>query len=131
MNRHQFLPLAYNAPMRQLIIRIAASVVVYGLTAGLAASLAFAQQRTIPISPKAKRADITFNGTPDVFVNGQAARLAPGVRIQDRNNLMAMWGSLQGTATTKFLLEATTGYVIAIWILTDAEIATPDPEEPK
>ena len=57
--------------------------------------------------------------------------MAPGVRIQDRNNLMALSGALQGTATAKYLLEETTGLVIAIWILNDTEIATPDPKEPK
>jgi hypothetical protein len=117
--------------MRQLINRMAASVMVYGLTACLAAGFALAQQRMIPISPKAKRADITFNGTPDVLINGQKARLAPGARITDRNNMLALSGSLQGTAKAKYLLEDTTGNVIAIWILTDDEIATPDPEQPR
>ena len=113
--------------MRQLIIRMAASVVALGV----AASLALAQQRMVPISPKAKRADITFDGTPDILVNGKVARLAPGVRIQDRNNMLALPGGLQGTVTVKYLLEETTGNVIAIWILTDDEIATPDPEAPQ
>ena len=53
--------------MRQLILRVAVSVMALGLTA----SLALAQQRMVPISPKAKRADITFNGTPDILVDGK------------------------------------------------------------
>ena len=113
--------------MRQLIIRMTASAVALGF----AASLAFAQQRMIPISPKAKRADITFDGTPNILIDGQAARLAPGARIQDRNNMLTMHGSLQGSAKARYLIEETTGNVIAIWILTDQEIATRDPEEPK
>ena len=113
--------------MRQLIIRMTVSA----LALGLAASFALAQQRMIPIPPKAKRADITFDATPIVWIDGKQARLAPGVRIQNRNNMMALWGSLQGTAKAKYLVEETTGLVIAIWILTDDEIATPDPEQPK
>ena len=133
--------------MRQLIIRMAVSgvasaftaltalVCVAGLTlsitAGLIPSNAFAQQRPVPISPKATRADITFDTSTIVLVDGKRAQLAPGVRISDRNNMLAMYGSLQGTAKTKYLIEETTGNVIAIWILTDAEIATPDPALPK
>ena len=113
--------------MRQLILRVAVSVMALGLTA----SLALAQQRMVPISPKAKRADITFNRTPDILVNGKTARMAPGVRIYDRNNMMAMSGVLDGTTKAKYLVEETTGLVIGIWILTDDEIATPDPEAPK
>jgi hypothetical protein len=113
--------------MRQLIIRMVASAVALGL----AANLALAQQRMVPVSPKAKRADITFDMSQTVLINGQPAQLAPGVRIYDRNNMLAMYGALNGTATAKFLVEEITGNVIAIWILTDDEIATPDPEEPK
>ena len=113
--------------MGRWIIRITTGALALGLTAGLV----FAQQRMVPISPKAKRADITFNRTPDILVNGKTARLAPGVRIYDRNNMMAMSGGLDGTAKAKYLVEEITGLVIGIWILTDQEIATPDPEAPK
>ena len=141
--------------MRQLIIRMAVSGaasaftalcawvfaaglpvgitagITAGLTASLASSNAFAQQRPVPINPKAKRADITFDTSTIVLVNGKRAQLAPGVRILDRNNMLALYGSLQGSAKTKYLIEETTGNVIAIWILTDTEIATPDPASPK
>ena len=113
--------------MGRWIIRITTGALALGLTAGLV----FAQQRMVPISPKAKRADITFNRTPDILVDGKTARMAPGVRIYDRNNMMAMSGVLDGTTKAKYLVEETTGLVIGIWILTDDEIATPDPEAPK
>ena len=129
--------------MRQLIIRMAVSgtalaftalsalLCVAGLTIGLASSSAFAQQRLVPINPKAMRADITFDTSTIVLVNGKRAQLAPGVRILDRNNMLALYGSLNGTAKTKYLIEETTGNVSAIWILTETEIATPDPDAPK
>ena len=113
--------------MERLIIRITTGALALGLAAGHV----FAQQRMVPISPTAKRADITFNGTPEILIDGKTARLAPGVRIYDRNNMMAISGALDGAAKAKYLVEETTGLVIGIWILTNAEIATPDPEAPK
>ena len=86
------------------------------------------QQRMVQIPAKATRAQITFQGTPDVLVNGKQARLAPGVRIFDRNNYLAMYGALSGTYRVKYLAEDTTGMVMSVWILTDQEIATPDPK---
>jgi hypothetical protein len=110
----------------------AAFVITSGLCAGLGVTLAapdaFAQQRMIPIPLKAKRAAITFNGTPEVLVDGKAARLAPGARITDRNNMLILPGALNGTATAKYTLEDTTGMLMQVWILTEREIATPDPK---
>ena len=88
-----------------------------------------AQQRMIPIPERAKQADITFNGTLDIFIDGKVARLAPGARITDRNNLLILPGALQGVAKTRYTVEDTTGLVMQVWILTVQEIATP-PKSP-
>ena len=86
------------------------------------------QERIVTIPAAAKRADITFQGTPDLIVDGRAARLSPGARIYDRNNYLQMFGSLSGTVKAKFLVEELSGLVHAVWILTDEEIARPDPD---
>ena len=116
--------------MRQLLNRIAGAAAALGLACalGLPAGAAVAQPRLVPIPPKAQRADITFNGSPDILINGKIARLAPGARIVGRNNMLVLSGSLSGTATAKYLIEDGTGNVIGVWILTDEEIATPDPD---
>jgi hypothetical protein len=88
-------------------------------------------QRMVQIPAVATRADITFQGSADVVVDGKAARLAPGVRIFDTNNMLVMYGSLSGTVKAKLVLETTSGLVQSVWILTDREIAMPDPETPK
>lgn len=88
-------------------------------------------QRIVSIPAAAKRATFAFSGGPDVLVDGRAARLAPGARIFDRNNYLQMHGAVTGTLKVKYLLEATTGLVQSVWILTDEEIATPDPVPPK
>lgn len=88
-------------------------------------------QRIVSIPAAAKRSVITFSGGPDVLVGGQAARLAPGARIFDRSNYLQTHGAVTGTFRVKYLLEATTGLVQAVWILTDEEVATPDPVPPQ
>jgi len=98
------------------------------LSAALAGG-ALAQQRIVNIPPAAKRAEFTFAGSNEVVVNGRAvARLAPGVRIFDRSNFLAMYGALAGTYTVKYMIEENSGLVLSVWILTDQEIATPDPQ---
>jgi len=87
--------------------------------------------RIVAIPAAAKRATITFSGGPDVLVDGRAARLGPGARIFDRNNYLQVHGAVSGTFMVKYLLETTTGLVQSVWILTDEEIAAPDPAPPQ
>ena len=59
---------------------------------------------------------------PDVMLNGQPTRLAPGVRIRDENNQIAMSGALMGQAfPVKYLLDSS-GLVSQAWILTANEV---------
>ena len=59
---------------------------------------------------------------PDVMLNGQPARLAPGVRIRDENNQIAMSGALMGQVfPVKYLLDSS-GLVNQAWILTADEV---------
>ena len=59
---------------------------------------------------------------PEVMLNGQPARLAPGVRIRGENNQIAMSGALMGQAfPVKYLLDSN-GLVSQAWILTADEV---------
>jgi len=59
---------------------------------------------------------------PDVMLNGQPTRLAPGARIRDENNQIAMSGALMGQAfPVKYLLDSS-GLVSQAWILTASEL---------
>ena len=93
---------------------------------GMASGAAFAQVRHVPIPPKAERADIIFNGSPMLLINGRPAQLAPGGRIFNRQNMIVTYGAVNGSAKAKFLREDSTGMVMSVWILTEDEIATPD-----
>ena len=102
---------------------------VLALPLGLPVQAQQGPQRLVPIPPKAKRAEMTFDGSMTVVVNGKVqARLAPGVRIFGRDNMLKLYGNLSGTATVKFIQEENTGLLMTIWVLTNDEIATPDPK---
>ena len=122
--------------MRQLWIKVsgwasvaAVAAVATGTVAlGMASGVALAQMRPVPIPPKAQRADIIFNGSPMLVINGKPAQLAPGGRIFNRQNMIVTYGAVNGGAKAKFLREDGTGLVMSVWILTEDEIAVPDPK---
>jgi hypothetical protein len=87
------------------------------------ASSACAQvQRTFP--QNAMRGALVVSAPPDVTLNGQAARLAPGVRIRNQANMLEMTGSLIGQRLlVNYTLEDTSGLIANVWILRPEEAA--------
>jgi hypothetical protein len=66
---------------------------------------------------------IVFGQAPEVTVNGQLARLAPGSRIRDARNMIVVPGGLIGG---RFLVNYTIdlyGLVKDVWVLTPDEAA--------
>jgi hypothetical protein len=97
----------------------------------LLASPADAQvQRSFP--QNALRGAIVFGAAPEIAVNGQGARLAPGARIRDANNMTLVPSAVHGG---KFLVHYTidtSGLVKDVWILTPQEAARkPWPTRPE
>ena len=107
----------------------------------LAASLAFASplpaaaqvaepQRIPPITASAKPGVLRVTTPPDVLVDGRPARLAPGARIRDRNNLLVVSGALIGQDLPVRYTRDPFGLVHEVWVLTAAEVVagtTPPP----
>ena len=96
------------------------------LVACVLAVPAFAHaQRTF--TAKALRGEVEFGTPPEVTLNGKPARLAPGARIRDENNLLAMSAALTGRrVTVNYTVEALfDGSVLLrdVWILRADEIA--------
>ena len=87
-------------------------------------------QRSFPQS--ALRGAIVFGTAPEIALNGQPARLAPGSRIRDANNMLVVPAAVHGG---KFLVHYTTdplGLVKEVWILTPGEAArVPWPTKPE
>jgi hypothetical protein len=87
-------------------------------------------QRNFPST--ALRGEITVGQPPEITLNGQSARLAPGARIRGQNNLLQMSGALVGQSLPVHYVIGPGGLVQDVWILTDAELAKkPWPKTPR
>ena len=78
-------------------------------------------QRNFP--QNALRGAIVFGVAPDIALNGQPARLAPGTRIRDTGNMAVVPSAVYGG---RFLVHYTVdlyGLVKDVWILTIDEAA--------
>lgn len=86
-------------------------------------------QRVFP--QKVERGTIKFSDIPlEVAVNGKPERLAPGVRVRNEHNMVALSGTLVGQTYLVNYLRDPMGLVRDIWILTPEEARTmPDGSE--
>jgi len=85
-----------------------------------------AQLRTIPAD--AKRATLTHVRETDVTLDGKPARLSPGAQIRDQNNRIVLPTMMPPGTKVKYLPDAV-GNLHRIWILSEQEIAQPDPKK--
>jgi len=88
-----------------------------------AAGTAFAQSlppRQFPA--QALRGTLVVQQPPVITMNGAPARLSPGSRIREANNMFVLSGALvdREKLTVNYTLEAN-GLVHDVWILTEAE----------
>jgi hypothetical protein len=96
-----------------LLAAAAAVVVTFAAQAQL--------QRNFPAH--ALRGELTIVQGADARLNGRAARLAPGARIRDTNNLLVMSGAIAGqTLPIHYTLESN-GMLLDVWLLTREERA--------
>ena len=126
MNRClQPAPLRFRAIAIGLVLATAGSLVSGNVSAQTADP-----QRIPPISAKAQRGLLRVVAPPDVVMDGQPARLAPGARIRDRNNLMVVSGALLGQELVVRYTRDPLGLVHEVWILTASEAAAGAPPQP-
>ncbi len=88
---------------------------------GLAAPAAGQVQRAFP--PTALRGAIVIGEAPEIVLNGQRARLAPGSRIRDGNNMSVVPSGLLGGRFLVHYTVDTSGLVKEVWILRPDEAA--------
>ena len=93
------------------------------LMAALALALAGAvsAQTSRPFPAHALRGALVVVQPPDVELNGQAARLAPGSRIRGADNMVQMSGTLVGAKLLVHYTLDPIGLVQDVWILTPDE----------
>jgi len=116
--------LLLRAPLRAVLLLC--SLALAPLTPGLAQE----PQRIPPMAPSAQRGVLAVIAPPDVLLDGQPARLAPGARIRDRNNLLVVSGALIGQQLVVRYTRDPLGLLREIWVLTPAEAAVGMPPPP-
>ena len=100
------------------MLRCASSLL---LACALALPVAAQAQRNF--SAKALRGEVVFGTPPEVTLNGKPARLAPGARIRDPNNMLLMSGTLVGGKAVVNYTTELQGMLLDVWILSPAEAA--------
>jgi len=94
----------------------------------LIAAIAFAgaahAQTHRPFPADALRGDLQVQVAPLVLLNGKPARLAPGSRIRNENNLLVTPGEMtaQGKRVVHYTQESD-GLIKDVWVLNAAETA--------
>jgi hypothetical protein len=95
----------------------------------LAAPATAQVQRAFP--QNALRGAIVIGVAPDILLNDQSARLAPGARIRDQNNMSVVPSALTGGRYLVNYSVDTSGLVKEVWILRPEEAAVqPWPTSP-
>ena len=109
------------------MFRCALLALFVGLLVGLGASSQATAQVTEPDQVRrpfpatALRGEIRFGQPPQVLLNGQPVRLAPGAVIRGADNMHKLSGTLVGqTHVVNYTLDSY-GLLHRVWLLTDAE----------
>lgn len=89
------------------------------------------QGRAITIPMQSLRGDIIFGQPPEVSLNGNTVRLAPGARIRDLSNLLVLSGNLIGQRYKVNYTIDTYGLLMNVWLLTAAEASQLWPTTPQ
>jgi hypothetical protein len=100
--------------------------------AGLAFASAVAAQVPRLFPPQALRGELSGTAPPDVLLNGNPARLAPGARVRNEENRFEVIGTLSGRKLVVHYTVDAGGQLLDIWILTPSERANqPWPTTPE
>ena len=71
----------------------------------------------------ALRGEIVVTQPPEILLNRQPARLAPGARIRDTQNLLQMSGAIVGQRLVVNYTQDLGGQLLEVWLLTPEERA--------
>ena len=74
-------------------------------------------------SASALRGEIVVTAPPELLLNKQPARLAPGARIRGMDNMLVLSGAAVGQRLIVNYTLDLHGHVLDMWVLTPAELA--------
>ena len=98
----------------------------------LATALPAAAQAPRNFTAQTLRGELQVTLPPEVLLNRQPARLAPGARIRGMDNLLVMSGAIVGQRVLVHYTLDTVGNLLDVWIATPAELARqPWPSTPQ
>ncbi|MBK6853031.1 MAG: hypothetical protein IPG93_15735 [Burkholderiales bacterium] len=100
-----------------------------GALLAVSAHAQLAVQRGFPA--QALRGTFAIVAAPEVVLNGQPARLAPGARVRDTNNLIVQSSALGNTRLVVNYTRDLDGLVREVWLLRPEEAARPWPTTPQ
>ena len=86
-----------------------------------AAALPALAQAPRKFTAQTLRGELVVTHPPEVLLNRQPARLAPGARIRGVDNLLVMSGALVGRSAVVHYTFDTQGNVQDVWVLNAAE----------
>jgi hypothetical protein len=77
-----------------------------------------------PFPVQALRGELVVLQTPQVSLNGQPARLAPGARLRGDTHLLLQPASVAGQKlVVHYTIEPSSGMLMDVWVLNPAELA--------
>ncbi len=97
----------------------------------LSVPLLVAAQVVRPIPTQSLRGEMVFGQPPEVLLNGQVVRLAPGARIKDPHNMLVLSGALVGQKVIANYTADPYGLLMDVWVLNERELAKPWPKTPE
>lgn len=103
---------------RCVSLTVALCAVLIGAT-----TLPAAAQALRPFTAQTLRGELVVTQPPEVLLNRQPARLAPGVRIRGADNLLQLSGALVGQRLAVHYTLDLSGNLLQVWVLTPGELA--------
>ncbi len=83
------------------------------------------QERVRNFPPHARRGVMLITDAPAIQLNGRDARLAPGARIHDLNNLLVVSGAFAGQNLVVNYVRGPMGLIQEVWVLNATEAQQP------
>jgi len=107
-------------------------IAMFALAACLSGATAIAHAQFGPrlFPANAQRGTFQVVQPPDVLINDQAERLAPGARIRNINNMLVLSATIVGQRLLVNYVREPGGLIRDVWILTEAEANLPPPSSP-
>ena len=114
---------------RRALARLGAAVLLGASLSAFGQGLPSQEPRNFP--PSAQFAEMAITNFPEVAINGQAVRTAPGFRLFSPERTLVFASNSQGQKfLAAFTIEPQTQWVHTAWVLTPEEIEKYKPVKP-